>query len=521
MAGNPRDYMEERHEGNVTFFAAEPDDLDRVVSVPQAFDNQWLPAGLLQTAMRQKKRPSDEKIEKGRRPYVRTEYLRSLVNAGQVVVNRAFLYNNPAIYQDYVRAGQRREDFKTLINRRILIPYLYREPSPAIPPAFTHRNDGWKGWNEVIQESAPTCLRLSWESEDENAAQARRLLVSPTTQFLRLLDDLEIPLLTAELQIPPDQIEGFAERLREVTTWAQQRASAGEPLNREDVYKKFVVIDDTDPGDRQYDPAKPFSAAIKQLVDLRYNANLADALGSYLLSPGDSLRRRALQEWRADRRGRRIADGDYLAQVVANLNFDQITAVTSAPGAFDQLSLGGILELRSTSAWDHYHAVLRGFLAAPTLETFGDENHGAETVALAYREVIKEAGPISSRYSKEAIQERWDPIVEISVEFAGALLSVFYNPTGDGGKAFRVVRGLAPGVATRTAKAVLHLAIGRVTRARSQSRVENSIRVLETNFDHGRRDWTEFVKALRAQGFEELPEMPDDLSAAMEKSDEE
>src|SRR5271154_4405192 len=84
MAGNPRNYIEERHEGNITFFAAAPDDLDRVVSVPQAFDNQWLPAGLLQTALTQKKRPSDEKIERERRPYVRTEYLRSLVNAGQV-----------------------------------------------------------------------------------------------------------------------------------------------------------------------------------------------------------------------------------------------------------------------------------------------------------------------------------------------------------------------------------------------------------------------------------------------------
>jgi len=228
-----------------------------------------------------------------------------------------------------------------------------------------------------------------------------------------------------------------------------------------------------------------------------------------------------LQEWRIDRRGRRIADGDYLARVVANLRFDQITEVIGALSAFDQLTLGGILELRQTPVWANYHSVLRAFLADPTLETFGDEDHGAEAVALAYREVVKEAGPIAARRSKAAIQERWDPVVEITVEFAGAILSIFYNPTGDGGKAFRVMRDLSPGISTRAAKAVFHLVIGRVTRARSQSRIENSMRVLETNLESGRHDWNKFIAALRMQGFEELYQIPDRQSAVMERSAEE
>lgn len=512
--------IEAREDGNVTFFAAEPDDLDTVVSVPQAFDNQWLPSGLLRTELARHAPPSDEKIEAERRPFVRAEYLRSLVNTGQVVVNRAFLYNNPAIFQDYAQPGRNRQDFEALINRRIIVPYLVRETSPAVPPGFGHRTAGWDGWKQVIQECAPTCLRLSWD-DDENAAQARRMLSRPTAQFLRLMDELEPPLLAAELQVKPEETEAFATRMREVSAWAQHRASADEPLNREDVYKEFVVIDGTDPDRRQYDPGKPFSAAVKQLIDLRYNANLADALGSYLLSPQDSLRRRALQEWRRDQRGRRIADADYLTRIVANLHFDRITEVLGAPSAFDQLSLGGILELRDTPEWGSYHSILRAFLAQPTLETFGDEDHGAESVAMAYRDVIRQAGPIAARYSQTAIQSRWDPIVEITIEFAGAILSVFYNPSGDGGKAFRVVRGLTPGIATRGAKAVFHLIIGRATRARSQSRVENGVRVLETNLDHGRRDWDEFIRALRIQGFVELDATPQATPAVMERSTEE
>ena len=207
MAGNSGGQIKARQDGNVTFFTAEPDDLDRVVSVPQAFDNQWLPVDLLRSALSRRNRPSDEKIEKERRPYVRTEYLRSLVNTGQVVINRAFLYNNPAIYQDYAKPGQHSEDFKTLINQKVIVPYLYREPSPGSPPDFTRREEGWEAWKRIIQECAPTCLRLSWESDDENTAQARRLLTNPTAEFLRLLDVLEPPLLTAELQIQSDETE--------------------------------------------------------------------------------------------------------------------------------------------------------------------------------------------------------------------------------------------------------------------------------------------------------------------------
>lgn len=512
--------IDARRDGDVNFFAAIPDDLDRVVSVPQAFDNQWVPDAILGTAMSVRPRMSDARLERKRMPYVRREYLRALVNTGQVVINRAFLYNNPAIYNDYARPGKDREDFKKLLNGKVVIPYLYAEPSPATQPAnFTRRDAGWDGWRQVISESTPTCLRLSWDSDEENGAQARRLLATPSAQFMETVNYLEPPLLAAELRLSAEEGAALADRLREVAAWAHRRSERGERLNREDAYQAFVVADGTDPSDRRYDPDKPFSMAIKQLIDLRYNANLADALGSYLLSPEDSLRRRALQEWRDDRRSGGIADAHRLVQVVSNLRFDQISAVLGALAAFEQLTLGGIVDLRSTAAWERYHAVLRGFLAQQTLDAFGDTEHGAEAVALAYRQVIKEAGDIAVRYSEKATQRRWDPVVEITVEFAGALVSILYNPAGTGGNVFRLVRPLADGVATRSAKAVFHLVIGRVTRSRGRSRVDNSLRVLDTRLDHGRRDWEEFIWALEQEGFRKIEETSNSPEeAAMEKS---
>ena len=85
------DRLEARQDGDVDFFAAEPDDLDRVVSVPQAFDNQWVPDDLLREVMGSRRRWSDESVERKRMPHVRTEYFRALVNTGQLVINRAFL----------------------------------------------------------------------------------------------------------------------------------------------------------------------------------------------------------------------------------------------------------------------------------------------------------------------------------------------------------------------------------------------------------------------------------------------
>jgi hypothetical protein len=522
VGGSPEGYVEARRDGDVDFFAAMPDDLDRVVSVPQAFDNQWVPDALLGGAMSLRRRLSDERLERQRMPYVRREYLRALVNTGQVVINRAYLYNNPAIYSDYATPGKTREDFKKLLNGRVVVPYLYAEPSPATRPgAFTNRDAGWEGWRQVITESAPTCLRLSWESDEENAAQTRRLLAMPSAQFVETVNYLEPPLLAADLRLSAEEGAALADRLREVAAWAHRRSEAGERLNREDVYKAFVVQDGSDPSDRRYDPAKPFAAAIKKLVDLRYNANLADALGSYLLSPEDSLRRRALQEWRDDRRRGGIADAHRLVQVVANLRFDEVTEVLGALAAFEQLTLGGIVELRATPAWERYHLLLRAFLAQQTLDAFGDAEYGAEAVTLAYRQVIKEAGDIAVRHSQEAVQRRWDPVVEITVEFAGALVSILYNPTDTGGNAFRVIRPLAAGVATRSAKAVFHLVIGGVTRSRGRSRVDNSLRVLDTRLDRGRRDWQEFIRALEQQGFRDIGQAsgPEKV-AAMEKSAE-
>jgi len=507
MSGSDKGLKELRRDG-VQFFAAWPHHLGRVVSTPQAVDNQWMPQALLASVM-SGGQPDDDQVEQQRQPHVRREYIRGLVNTGQLVINRAFLYNNAGIYQDYITPGETREAFKTLLDRKIIVPYLYDESSPVTEPRFTKRDLGWKAWVEVVKESVPTCVRQSWDEsegqhEDENTILIRRNLRMPFRKFLRTIDDLEVPLLVDDLSIQATDLEEFAARLRQVAQWANKRVEEKEWLNREDVYREFVVAPGTDPGDRIYDPRKPFAAEVKQLVDLRYDANLPDSFGSYLLTPDQSLRRRALQEWKAVTNTGET-DAEQLIRVLSNLNFDQVSAVLDAPSAFERLTLRDVLELRDTPQWAHYHNVLDEFLADGTLDAFGDASHGAEPIALAYRDVVERAGAISAARIRSAVQDRWDPVIEIAVEFAGAILSVFYDPAG---KAFRVARDISPGVGTRTAKAVFHFVMGRITRSQAAARIDNSLRMLDTRLAGGKDDWVEFVAGLKKQGFRELDRDP-------------
>ena len=76
------------------FNVVEPSKLLETATVPQALDNVWLPATVLQKALEGK---SVWSVRDERDQAVKTEWRRSLVYSDQVVVNRAFLFNNPPV----------------------------------------------------------------------------------------------------------------------------------------------------------------------------------------------------------------------------------------------------------------------------------------------------------------------------------------------------------------------------------------------------------------------------------------
>src|SRR2546430_12767716 len=106
-------------EGNVEFDRPEPADLSGSVHVTiQALDNQWIPRSLLRKALQKGLTAS---IESQRKRQVRTEYVRALVNSERVVINRAFIYNSQAIFQDFSgKDSEGRKAFKALLEKGII-----------------------------------------------------------------------------------------------------------------------------------------------------------------------------------------------------------------------------------------------------------------------------------------------------------------------------------------------------------------------------------------------------------------
>src|SRR5260370_34542821 len=71
----------------VEFSAIELPDLASSPVVIQALDNQWIPRSILYKAVKEGRVTAE--IEESLKKTVRAEYLRALINAQQVIVNRA------------------------------------------------------------------------------------------------------------------------------------------------------------------------------------------------------------------------------------------------------------------------------------------------------------------------------------------------------------------------------------------------------------------------------------------------
>jgi hypothetical protein len=95
-------------ESAVDFVRLDLDDLDDVAVVAQSLDNQWVRPDLLAKMLKSGLSLTSDKVARERSRQVRAEYIRSLVNSPQVVINRAYIINNPVVRRDFLK-GRRGE----------------------------------------------------------------------------------------------------------------------------------------------------------------------------------------------------------------------------------------------------------------------------------------------------------------------------------------------------------------------------------------------------------------------------
>ncbi|TDC79087.1 hypothetical protein E1283_03535 [Streptomyces hainanensis] len=443
------------------------------------------------------KRKSLRDVARERDRDVRAEYLRSLINARQLVVNRVYFYNNHAISRDLLQDGAERDAHRRLLADGTLVPFLVGEHEPTDRPQQVDVvEDAFVAWQETVAGMAAsermTCLRLSWNDE-RNSRNTRSALVDPFAARVQGLTAKDIPLLADQLGVPARDTGAFAEHIGRIVEWSNARRVRGEAVNRGLLYEEFVTVPGSPVADGRYDRSRPFSGETKQLLDLVYNVNLADALGMYPLTPSGSLRRLVLQEWRDVRvtaSGETIRDPEQLAGFLRRLAFatvqDRLT-----PASLDELTLQDVWRLRQSGAWHAYIAAFTRLTADPA----HFEDH--------IREVFSHYATLNSEIIRLAAERpqagssRWSPVVEVVITIGGATFSAV-----SGNEIWALIGGIGSVTADQLGGSVQLMLRNRTTGRREQK----FARELATVQLDGLAEWRRLHELVRAiPGYEERP----------------
>ncbi len=487
--------------GNVEFEPLEPSGLKAVPVLAQALDNQWLPRSLLQSAFQTGQ--ITEKIDKKLKKAVRSEYIRSLINGQQVILNRAYLYNNPAIAQDYSKKSQGREAFKALLEEGTIVPWLLGEKTPVDPPASGADaisgfdvTGAFLNWQELCQEVRMSCVRLSWD-EKENIQLTRQRLSRRFNTFATSAAVRDIDAFIRDLSLDESAKDGLRKRLVEMGHFGLDIAEQGRLVTRNDLYKAFITAGDK-PAERMYDSSKPFAAEIKQLLDLQYNVNLPDALGGYLITPVESLPRTSLQEWQETARQPDQITADDILKLLQRTAFDLVGQGLNVK-SMDALSLPDVREIRRTDEWTTYIQSLENLLQNPLL--FADS--GAARVYDSYAKLAKRITDIiAGQDRKGKILTTWSPAIELLFYIAGAVLSCVWTADGATYQLYGQVSGL---VGAAAAPVVARMVIRDMSERRAQQDLSTSIDFMRRKLVNAKDQWEKIEgQVKKLPGYQEV-----------------
>ncbi|WP_395298305.1 hypothetical protein ACF9IK_36235 [Kitasatospora hibisci] len=480
-------------------------DLELSAVVAQSLDNQWVPPGLLSEMLADGR--SLLEVEESLWEVARADYIRSLLNSPQVLVNRAFLYNNPMVFRDFSRGSPDREAFISLLSSGGIVQILVNERTPADRPTavddskapnFSVLSDGWAAWSGVAGEAYVHSLKFDWADSVGNSGQIMGRLGRTFPQRVMSLVTLRKADLARDLGVSEASAEELKQVLRQVADACSELSSTETVVTREALYKRFVIVDRTEPAEGRYDPTKPYSGLIKQLLDLAYNVNLAVGIETLALTPAKGLHRTVLQEWEPPRRdpGTQLSAHE-LATLLRGVAFDYLQE-TMYLESFKDLSLRDVVAVRESDEWTLYRARLDSLLAAP-LEMFNDEESGAAALMRSYIDVLQictntlRSHPVPGLSPNRAR----DFVVSIVVEAAGAALNYCLAPHG----AEVAIAGAAAGpVAAQAANVVVRLSVrgwtGRHRQKFWTSELDSRVQVITGWVDSAQEFWEELLAQL-------------------------
>jgi hypothetical protein len=398
-------------------------DLHDYPIMAQALDNQWMPPQV--AAARQTAAPWEPQDGAA----ADAEFRRALVNSGTLVVNRAFLLNTPAVYRNYLATSEEhtRAALAALLHRGELVPYLYNESGAEVEPSFDCSEEVFAAWRSLVEQTRPSCVRLSW-NDQENAELAARVnqYFAATVQHINRLDPDQ---LGRDLGIGRDRAEDLRRgTLRDIAAWAVGMDDTAA-ITRNRLYAQFFTRPGTRPHERLLREGEHVVPA-KQLVDLVYNTSLPTLGGISAYTPPQSPPRSTLQELRAP--GGEFHDPEHIGRLLGTFQgvvADTLQRGLDGPNSYATLSLPDIVRLRSEEEWRGYidslqALVVEGFAGGrlPDAEEFAAR---ARSAARAHASMLRAA----RRIMRGGRSSRRDIRMELTMTMPGAGISVFAEDT--------------------------------------------------------------------------------------------
>lgn len=384
-----------------------PDLLEADATVPQCLDNQFVSDATLDFMLSSGLDYRAEEVIERRRTETRTEFVRSLIYSSQVLVNRAYLVNNPFLYERFdTDSMTERAAFARLLGMedrsQAVVPFLFDESDlgPLIDPRRADEvrfeinpagRDALRALVDTVDDSI-RCVRLDRDAA-RNADQIGKLAKYFKQYFIGtlplVLDEpsmvniMASELVGPELSRDPDGWSTFNAQLEELYRYASDNRPE---LSRQLIYRDFLAAgDDVDARGRnvargRFAPAsaqRPLQRIVKKLADLRYNTALPDFVDRYAFTPAALPSRIALQEFEPTAHGR-VAGDDAHETLVDSFTAAKRLWHAEASRAMDlpllsDLSMQDVSEIRSLPTWrpfaDAQNDVLRSASPRALLDT--------------------------------------------------------------------------------------------------------------------------------------------------------
>lgn len=347
---------EKESEGKlIRYYKVSPGEVSPHAVYPFVMDNQWCPLSFYENKNFQKDGLADRELEKAREEIQRKEICRGLLHARQLLVNRAFLQNSKVFIQWYKAHGTKEYDsFCRLLESGAILLVLFREQMPCEETAYD--NTDWTAWKQLCAEHVTYCLRMDWEDDRTNEMETDKLLGFPFHNYC--VTTAENKYRIKEMTNAFALSQADAEKMRRI--WKQIQNSAirtrektGKGYTRNQFYTDYIIEENSNVVECCISPEKRFARELKQMIDMRYNLNFAEAYGIKPMIPRDVQVNPVFVDEKAAAPGGREVSAEELIYAAGSFHPEFFLRDMPMPADTD-LNLEQVEVMRNLTQWQKY-----------------------------------------------------------------------------------------------------------------------------------------------------------------------